>query len=278
VRSSAAVAAAFAQNLYRRLADKGYTGTKDALWQAVRNEEENKNTQTNSAYAFATASGYTGSLNEWTEILGEDAVSMDIGAQSSYVHAVSSCFQGIVQGRVSSAFVNSDLPGVSAAAQPTMSAVSQVSGQNTPPIAVYTTALSAQNRANLFTVSDGSGRKGEQVTVNLLLHGQVRLCGFEMKLKYDNSVLVLLSVVNTRDLNVISNGKTTPGTVFLNYAGVADIQREAEILQLTFQIRDTTSAKKTEIQPEATDVFRLDSTDEPIAAPYALQKGIITIL
>ncbi len=94
------------------------------------------------------------------------------------------------------------------------------------------------NERNVFVLSTVGNRDGDTVTIRLSLDGQVKTCGFDLALYY-NDDLELLSSDSDLDLDVVINESGLDQGILLNYSGVKNLTKKKDIVELTFRIRNT---------------------------------------
>ena len=128
---------------------------------------------------------------------------------------------------------------------------------------------------NVFTVESVAGAVGDTVTVLVSVDGEVKLCGFDMTLYYDNAVLELVSYDADLDLDIIVNADYLDNGVLLNFSAATEKTSYKEIISLNFRIKSTT-ANATSVTVEMTSVKELNGATI-VDSAYDVVDGVVTI-
>lgn len=103
---------------------------------------------------------------------------------------------------------------------------------NTAVNAVY------DDDVNVFSTSYTHGKVGETVKVLLSIDGRVSTCGFDIAIIFDED-LELISYDDALDLDIVVNDNAFSNGIKFNYSGASNINKQRDIVELTFRIKDT---------------------------------------
>lgn len=99
---------------------------------------------------------------------------------------------------------------------------------------IHPECRSVVGKPNVFALAGAYGRTEETVFVPFRLCGDVCLCGFDLTVTYDAEKLSLESVFD-EDGGVVYNNET-PGRVYINFAGIKDIEADVDICCFKFKV------------------------------------------
>jgi hypothetical protein len=247
--------------IYEDAVAQGYSGPKDVLLEALRPSDTSTAVTSipSSAYQVAVDGGFRGTYEDWENILTEAT------KPSEPVTPVA-----IIPSATTS---NSSAIGVSAA---TVTATTVAHSSITIKTTVSSVISTLPNKTdNIFSVNTEE-ISGDQITVSVKLDGTVNVCGFDMKLKYDQRILQLTSLNTKQCMSVIANNKPEIGELLFSSALAENQTDAATILLVSFKIANR-SAKQTTMRLEAIDVFAINDLGEPIPARYTLQHSTFNL-
>lgn len=142
----------------------------------------------------------------------------------------------------------------------------------------FTALYIPDDSPNVFTVSSADGAVGEEVVVSVALSGAVRLCGYDMNLVYDNSVLELVSLDSELSMDVLANPIVKEGRVKFNFGSRIERTNGGGIMDITFRVlRDDVSYTPITIKP--VEVIAIDPADSMkfIDADFTVLAGGVRI-
>jgi len=128
---------------------------------------------------------------------------------------------------------------------------------------------------NVFNVESASGNVGDTVTLLVSVGGNVKTCGFDMTIYYDNSVLELVSYDSELDLDVVVNADTLDNGIILNFSAATERTKSRDIIELTFRIKNNTKAT-TNVRIEMTSIKEIKEA-AIVDSEYKIVEGVITI-
>ena len=137
-------------------------------------------------------------------------------------------------------------------------------------IAVY------DDSKNVFVVESTSGSVGDTVTLLVSVDGNVKVCGFDLTLYYDNEILELVTHDADLDLDVVVNTQTLNNGIILNFSSATEKTKRREIISLTFRIKDTT-ADATSVNLEMTSIKEIIDDTSIVDSTCELVVGVVTI-
>ena len=111
------------------------------------------------------------------------------------------------------------------------------------------------------------------------LDGAIRVCEFDAVLSYDPSVLEIVRIDDELSLSIISNYSKTNGTILFNYSNTKDRTKTADIMEITFKIKDDATVKDTVVGLKQMKVISRIS-DEGLGVTdtdYAFVDGVVHI-
>ncbi len=111
---------------------------------------------------------------------------------------------------------------------------SPATGSNDP----YDSSVVDLSEPNVFKVSGVLSPDRKTVDLNVTLCGKVKLCAFDMTLKWDPEVFTLNKLEPSNTLQIFASTKT-PGSLPFNYSGTADITAECTLFNVTFDVTGT---------------------------------------
>jgi uncharacterized repeat protein (TIGR02543 family) len=132
--------------------------------------------------------------------------------------------------------------------------------------------------SNIFSVSSKSGNTGDTVKLLVTLGGTVKTCGFDLRMKYDNSVLEFVSVNADLGLDVVANHIASSNEIAFNFSTTANKTVTKSVVEATFRIRDTV-AKDTVVKLSAVEVIFVDPNNHNLPMPiaYNLVDGVVFV-
>lgn len=149
----------------------------------------------------------------------------------------------------------------------------------------YRNQLTGDN-SNLFALSYEKGQKENQIIVLLSIKQEVTLCRYSLSVNYDSEALSLVDydsdlsvyspVVNPeKDDNgfIVPNGEA--GNINLEWASATNVTKEAEIIEMTFEILPT-SLERTSVDLTVKSVEKM-SGDELVSAEYSVENAEIDL-
>lgn len=89
---------------------------------------------------------------------------------------------------------------------------------------------------NVFLLTAVPAQDGKAVEVKLELRGKVDLCGFDLKLCYDEAVYSLKELDTEHDLQIYSHTEQGTGKISFNYASATNITKEKTVLTAVFDV------------------------------------------
>lgn len=137
-------------------------------------------------------------------------------------------------------------------------------------------AASAED-TNIFRVAAQQTQSDRVVELTVMLDGNVRLCGFDMTLKYDHLLFSLSELDTVHDLDIVSHIDNENGQIMFNYAGAKNITKSKTILTATFHIIGDVGQTSTFSLAPA-EVIQTDDHNNVVSAAYSLINQTITIL
>ena len=135
----------------------------------------------------------------------------------------------------------------------------------------------AEDAANIFAISSESAAVGEMVTVTVQLQGTVAVCGLDMRLQYDPSVLEYVEHDSEFAFDIVANHIASDGSIRFNYSSRRNKTSGGTLLAVTFRVKDT-KALHTDLSLRPVDVLVTDpDTGVITATEYALTEGTVTL-
>lgn len=134
------------------------------------------------------------------------------------------------------------------------------------------------SKENVFKVFNAKGSEGDTVKTMIYLGGQVELCGFDMRLKYDNNTLEFVTMNSELNLDVVANHDAKTGIIKFNYSAIKNRTKSAKVLELEYKIKETTE-KATTLTLTPVEIIKTDTAQNNNIVPveYSLENGVITI-
>ena len=132
---------------------------------------------------------------------------------------------------------------------------------------------------NIFVAESVNGKPGAEITMLISLDGAIRVCEFDAVLSYDPSVLEIVRIDDELSLSIISNYSKTNGTILFNYSNTKDRTKTADIMEITFKIKDDATVKDTVVGLKQMKVISRIS-DEGLGVTdtdYAFVDGVVHI-
>lgn len=125
---------------------------------------------------------------------------------------------------------------------------------------------------NVFIVSPSAITSSNTVDVLVSIDGKVKTSGFDFNLFYDSN-LELVSYDDDLDLDIIATPKTAQNRIRLNFSSISDREKQRDIIQLTFKIKDTTK-KNLPISIVINSIKELYNNN-PINTNYVIVNNIV---
>ena len=127
---------------------------------------------------------------------------------------------------------------------------------------------------NVIMVESGSGSIGSTVTVLVSIDGKVKTCGFDINILYDSN-LELVSYDDDMDLDIVVNTDAFENGMKLNFSSASDKTKQRDIIELTFQIKNTTKT----LLPISISVNSIKeiSGNNPADTTYSVVYGVIAV-
>lgn len=134
-------------------------------------------------------------------------------------------------------------------------------------VAVYSDAK------NVFCISPSEGRVGGTATVLISLKGQVKTCGFDLSILYDDG----LELVSYDDdyMDIVVNTDAYSNGIKLNYSATRDLTKSKDIIELTFRIKNGSKVGMP-VWISMNSIYEIVSND-PAASDYHLTNSAIMI-
>lgn len=115
------------------------------------------------------------------------------------------------------------------------------------------------DNANVFEISNAQGKEGETVSVLLSVGGQVKTCGFDLSIMYDEN-LELVSYDDNKDLDIIVNDRAVSQGIILNYSSATNLTKSCDVIELTFCIKSANKAS-IPLQISVTSIYMVENND-----------------
>ena len=132
---------------------------------------------------------------------------------------------------------------------------------------------------NILLMQSADGKAGEEIKIMFSLEGTVKLCQFQMELKFDPSILSIVDIDTDFGLDITSNWLQDEGRILLNFSRTTDRKKRADIMEITLKIKEGVTATDTIIALQK--MVKLSSVDnatgEVTEAPYSFIDGIIHV-
>ena len=130
---------------------------------------------------------------------------------------------------------------------------------------------------NVFRLSAEKTDGGQSVNLTLELEGDVELCGFDLRLIYDETLLALREVDTGHDLAVYSHVEKA-GRIAFNYAGVTNIKKAKTVLTASFDVTGSAGAEAA-FSLEAVEVIATDAKNDYAITDtaYTLTRYTVTL-
>ena len=132
---------------------------------------------------------------------------------------------------------------------------------------------------NIFVAESVSGKPGDEITMLISLAGSIRVCEFDAVLSYDPSVMEIISIDDELSLSIVSNYSKTNGTILFNYSNTKDRTKAADIMEITFKIKDDAVVKDTVVGLKQMKVISRISDDGVgvTDTDYSIVDGVVHI-
>ena len=126
---------------------------------------------------------------------------------------------------------------------------------------------------NVIAVPSGYVDQGSQVSVPLRVCGIVNLCGLDIQLRYDPT-LVRLSGIQNQNSNVMFNNKAEEGVLLLNFISLENMTGSFDLGELQFEalVPDTCLSP---INIEVVDLAVMNESNEPVPVKYTATGGTL---
>ena len=125
-----------------------------------------------------------------------------------------------------------------------------------------------ESASNIFKLSAQISDDKKTIDVTLTLCGGVSLCGFDMKLLFDEHDVTLSNLDTDCDLQVFAS-EESPGAIAFNYANAKNITKTKTVLKGTFRILNS-DAKEIVFSLKPVEVIKTDSRYEVVPADYTI--------
>lgn len=127
---------------------------------------------------------------------------------------------------------------------------------------------------NVFELSNAQGKEGETVSVLLSVGGQVKTCGFDLSIMYDEN-LELVSYDDNKDLDIVVNNRAVAQGVILNYSSATNLTKTRDVIELTFRIKNTNKTS-VPLRISVTSIYMVENNDV-VKADYHVKDGAILV-
>lgn len=142
----------------------------------------------------------------------------------------------------------------------------------------FTAQYVAGDSPNIFTVSSVEAAVGEEIVVSVALTGAVELCGYNMNLVYDSSVLEFVSLDAELGMDVLANPITGEGRIKFNFGSRANRTTGGGVMDISFRILDT-DAGYAAVSLKPIEVIGIDPGDSMkfVDVEYTVCEGVVLI-
>lgn len=142
----------------------------------------------------------------------------------------------------------------------------------------FTARYIPDDSSNVFTVSSADGAVGEEIVISVALSGAVKLCGYDMNLLYDNSVLEFVSLDSELSMDIVANPIVKDGRVKFNFGSRTERTAGGGIMDITFRILKK-DRMYTPVTLSPVEVIAIDPADPMkfIDADYTVLAGGVRI-
>ena len=147
---------------------------------------------------------------------------------------------------------------------------SQVSGDLT----IYAAATEIGTAPNVLSCSGGYARQGTNTTVGLRLGGNVELCAFNIRIRYDPGQLDFVEL-RYPDPMVDANCIAEEGIIYLNFAGSQNTLGDVDLADLVFYAKG--AAGQTQISIEVLELIAFTEDGSFSEPAYTTIPGTVTI-
>ena len=151
--------------------------------------------------------------------------------------------------------------------------------QNITADQTVTAKYVSETADNILLMQSADGKAGEEIKIMFSLEGTVKLCQFQMELKFDPSILSIVDIDTDFGLDITSNWLQDEGRILLNFSRTTDRKKRADIMEITLKINEGVTATDAIIALQK--MVKLSSVDnatgEVTEAPYSFVDGIIHI-
>lgn len=142
---------------------------------------------------------------------------------------------------------------------------------------VLTARYVSEGSDNIFSVSSVNGNVGEEVTVTVALNGNVKTCGFDMKLVYDTDALEYIKHEVGTALDVNAGYNIANDYIGFNFSANKNRTKQADIMTVTFKINEAAKAG-TVIKLEPVEALSIDENyDILFIVPYIAPRSDVGI-
>ena len=145
----------------------------------------------------------------------------------------------------------------------------------TDDLLVYAVCQKIDTQDNVLALSGGYLRVGDEVTIPVLLCGNVLLCAFDIRIHYDCSMLEFVEFRN-KDGAVDGNCNAQTGEIYMNYASMENTEGEVYLAELVF--RAAGDPGETQIDMDVVELIAYDSDYNFYEPSHTTIPGAVTIV